>query len=114
MATIQSERLQAAIDSAARLPRERQDELAERIEALLDELDEADWDAAFADPRSSAFFAELAAEASEGPNRPFPTPQGWTEADEAAERERDRLAGLLTPDEEDVDERAEEAGKGQG
>jgi hypothetical protein len=41
MATIQSEQLRAAIDSAARFPRERQDELAERMEALLDELDEA-------------------------------------------------------------------------
>ena len=63
MATILSARLQAAIDSAARLPRERQDELAARIEALLDAGDEAVWEAAFADPGSAAFFAELAAEA---------------------------------------------------
>ena len=102
MATILSERLQAAIDSAARLPRERQDELAARIEALLDEVDEAVWEAAFADPNSAAFFAELAAEADaadSGPRQPFPKPAGWTEADEARERELDRLAGIPTPEE---------------
>jgi hypothetical protein len=108
MATILSERLQAAIESAARLPRGRQDELAARIEALLDEGDEAVWEAAFADPRSAAFFAELAAEADgadTGPRQPFPKPAGWTEADEAYERELDRLAGVPTP---------EEAGEAEG
>ena len=84
MTAILSERLKAAIDSAAQLPRERQDELAARIEALLDELDEVAWDAAFADVRSPNFFAELAAEADAGPHRPFPTPAGWIEKDEQA------------------------------
>jgi hypothetical protein len=98
MTTILSERLQAAMENAARLPIERQDELAARIEALLDELDEAAWDAAFADPRSQAFFAELAQEADSPPRRPFSKPAGWTDADEAAERDLDRQAGILAED----------------
>jgi hypothetical protein len=59
-----------------------------------------------ADPRSPAFFAELAAKASEGLDRLFPISAEWTQADEAAERERDRLAGILPPDEERPEERA--------
>ena len=77
MTTILSERLQAAMDSAARLPRERQDELAARIEEPLDELDSAAWDAAFVEPGSADFFAELAADVESGPTRPFPSrPRG--------------------------------------
>ena len=60
------------MDSAARLPRERQDELAARIEELLDELDSAAWDAAFVEPGSADFFAELAAEAQSGRGRHGP------------------------------------------
>lgn len=97
MATTLSERLHAVMESAAQLPIERQNELAARIEALLDELDEAAWDAAFADPRSAGFFAEIAAEAETAeaePRRSFPKPKGWTEADEARERELDRQVGI--------------------
>jgi hypothetical protein len=97
-----SERLHAVMESAAQLPIERQNELAARIEALLDELDEAAWDVAFADPRSADFFAELAAEAEAAHAEPrwsFPKPKGWTEADEARERELDRQAGIPTPEE---------------
>ncbi len=64
---------------------------------LLDDPDEAAWDAAFADPRSVGFFAELAAEAEVAnaePCQPFPKPKGWTEADEARERDLDRQAGI--------------------
>ena len=93
MATTLSERLHAVMESAAQLPIERQNELAARIESLLDELDEAAWDAAFADPRSADFFAELAAEAEEANaelHRSFPKPKEWTKADEARERDLDR------------------------
>ncbi|HST88835.1 MAG TPA: hypothetical protein VLJ14_10685 [Ktedonobacterales bacterium] len=102
MATGLSERLHAVMESAAQLPIERQNELAARIEALLDDLDEAAWDAAFADPRSADFFAELAAEAKADDTdlrEAFPKPKGWTEADEARERELDRQAGIPTPEE---------------
>ena len=52
-----TERLKAVVESAAHLPPEAQDALAEQI---ADFLDEAQWDAQFADPRSEAFFARQA------------------------------------------------------
>lgn len=65
------ERLQTVVDTMAQLAPEQQERLAD---ALEDVLDEALWDAQFADPRSEAFFDELAAEARRGPLHPFPTP----------------------------------------
>ncbi len=60
-------RLQAAVrdfqevmERIEAYPAERQEALAERFEALVDELH---WGAQFADPRSEALFERLAAEA---------------------------------------------------
>jgi hypothetical protein len=69
-----TDRLRTALDSAADIPPEAQDQLAARIEAWLDALDDALWDQQFADPRSQAVFAGLAAQAQRGPFLPFPTP----------------------------------------
>ena len=65
------ERLQTAVDSLAQLPTEQQERLAEELEDIIDE---ALWDAQFADPRSEAFFDTLVAQAQKGPLLPFPTP----------------------------------------
>ena len=66
-----TEKLQSVVNNMAQLPPEQQEKLAEQI---ADILDEALWDAQFADPRSEAFFDELVAEAEQRPLRPFPTP----------------------------------------
>lgn len=66
--------LRAVVDSAADIPTDAQDKLAAQIEIWLDALDDALWDQQFADPRSQAVFAELAAQAEQGPFLPFPTP----------------------------------------
>ena len=65
------DRLQTAVEHLSQLTPEQQEQLAEQIEDILDE---ALWNAQFADPRSEAFFDELVAEAQRRPLRPLPTP----------------------------------------
>ncbi|HET9981006.1 MAG TPA: hypothetical protein VFQ32_11210 [Ktedonobacterales bacterium] len=65
------DRLQTAVEHLAQLTPEQQEQLAEHIEDILDE---AQWDAQFADPRSEAFFDELVEDAQRGPLHPLPTP----------------------------------------
>ncbi len=65
------ERLQSVVDLLAQLPSEQQERLAEELEDIIDE---ALWDAQFADPRSEAFFDTLVAQAKRGPLLPFPKP----------------------------------------
>lgn len=82
------EKLQATVDSMARLSPQQQEELAERIkEALADIVDEAEWDVLIADPRSAAFLDELVAEAEQGPLLPFPAPRDMGDDDPADERQ---------------------------
>ena len=95
-----NEKLQAAINEAATLSPEAQEELAAQIEswladarwdallespesdAFLDELIQeakngptapCEWDALLEDPRGDAFVAELFQQARKGPFRPFPS-----------------------------------------
>ena len=84
-----TDRLRAAVEDATDIPPEAQDQLAARIEAWLDALDDALWDQQFADPRSQAVFAELAAQAQQGPFLPSapadmgdPDPEDETQASE--------------------------------
>lgn len=65
------DRLQTAVEHLSQLTPAQQEKLAEHIEDILDE---AQWDAQFADPRAEAFFDELVADARRGPLRPLPTP----------------------------------------
>ena len=87
-----TDRLRAAVQSASDIPPVAQDQLAVQIEAWLDALDDALWDQQYADPRSQAVFAELAAQAQEGPFLPFPTPadMGDPEPDTEAETSKRR------------------------
>jgi len=59
------------MDHLSQLPTEDQERLALQIEEVLDE---ALWDAQFADPRSEAFFDAMVAEAERGPLLPLPIP----------------------------------------
>ena len=77
-----TERLREAVDSAAEYPPEAQERLAEQIEAWLDALDDALWDQHFADSRSQAVFAEMAAQAQQGPFLPFPAPHDMGDQDD--------------------------------
>ncbi|HKV85181.1 MAG TPA: hypothetical protein VJN88_11525 [Ktedonobacterales bacterium] len=83
-----TDRLRAVVDSAADFSPDAQDKLAAQIEAWLDALDDALWDQQFADPRSQAIFAEMAAQAEKGPFLPFPTPEdmGDQEAEPGTKR----------------------------
>lgn len=81
-----TERLKAVMEGAAHLSPEAQDQLAEQI---ADILDEAMWDAQFADPLSRGFFDELAAQANRSPFHPWPTPPDWTAPDEETEAAAD-------------------------
>ncbi len=65
------ERLQSVVDHLAQLTVEQQEQLAQQLE---DTLDEALWNAQFADPRAEGFFDELVTQASQTPLLPFPTP----------------------------------------
>ena len=72
-----TERLRHALESIEQLPEAAQDEAAERIEAIAEELAERRWDELFADPRSELFFDQMA-EQYEGAKqnndfRPLPT-----------------------------------------
>ena len=78
------ERLQTAVDHLSQLAPEQQEKLAEQIEDILDE---ALWDAQFADPRAEDFFDKLVEDAQRGPLRPLPTPAdlGDAEPEDGAE-----------------------------
>lgn len=87
-----TERLKAVMEGAAHLSPEAQDQLAEQI---ADILDEAMWDAQFADPLSRGFFDELAAQANRGSFHPWPTPPDWTASDEETEAAADAAAHAI-------------------
>ncbi len=72
------ERLQTAVEHLSQLAPEQQERLAEQIEDILDE---ALWDAQFADPRAEDFFDKLVADAQGGPLRPLPTPADMGDAE---------------------------------
>ena len=72
------ERLQTVVEHMAQLPQPQQEYLAEQIEDIIDE---ALWDAQFADPDSEKFFDELVAQAQQSPHLPFPTPQDMGDDD---------------------------------
>lgn len=62
MAEQLSEPLLELIEMLKALPQDLQREAAERLRPIVEELDERYWDRQFADPRSEAFFAQMAAE----------------------------------------------------
>lgn len=66
-----TERLKALVARAEQLSPEEQNRLADAIEDLLDD---AEWHALLADPRSEAVLDRLIAEAKQSPRRPWPTP----------------------------------------
>jgi hypothetical protein len=65
-----TDRLKAFIERAEQLPAAEQDRLVDEIE---DALDEAQWHALLADPRSGPVLDELIAEARQSPKHPWPT-----------------------------------------
>ena len=66
-----TERLQAAINSAASLPAEAQDKVAAQIEsAILN----AQWDAELADPQNDEWLKQWIEEAQQEETVDFPTP----------------------------------------
>jgi hypothetical protein len=67
-----SERLKELTASAAQLPPDVQDELAERLAV---ELDNARWDARLADDANLGPFREMIEEARRGPKLPWPSPK---------------------------------------
>jgi hypothetical protein len=71
--------LQAAINEAATLSPEAQEELAAQIESWLAD---GRWDALLEDPRGDAFVAEFFEQAQKGPFRPFPTPADMGDEEE--------------------------------
>ncbi len=58
--------LRNLMETLAHLPEPYQQEAVQRIQPIVDELDDRAWDEAFADPRSEAFLQELAEEAERG------------------------------------------------
>jgi hypothetical protein len=66
-----TERFRAFIAKAEQLPPDEQDHLVDEIEDLLDN---AEWHALLADPRSGPVLDELIAEAKRSPKRSWPTP----------------------------------------
>ena len=73
-----TERFKALVDRAERLPPDAQNRLADEIEDLLDN---AEWHALLADPRSGPVLDELIAEAKQSPRRPWPTPADMGDED---------------------------------
>jgi hypothetical protein len=66
-----TERLKAFLERAEQLPPDAQERLMEEIE---DVLDNAEWHALLADPRSGPILDELIAQAKQSRKRPWPTP----------------------------------------
>ncbi len=58
-----TEHLRRVLAQVEQLDPDTQETIADTIEAKLAEIAEAQWQAAFADPRSQAFFDELIAQA---------------------------------------------------
>jgi TPP-dependent pyruvate/acetoin dehydrogenase alpha subunit len=53
------ERLRDLLAQMERLPEAAQNEVADRLRELVEELQEREWDESLADPRSDAFFDEM-------------------------------------------------------
>ncbi|WIG58045.1 MAG: hypothetical protein OJF49_000790 [Ktedonobacterales bacterium] len=66
-----TERLKTFMELAEQLPPDEQERLIDEIEDLLDN---AQWHALLADPRSGPVLDDLLAEAKRSPKRPWPTP----------------------------------------
>ena len=66
-----TEHLKALMERIEQLPPEVQNKLAEEIEDILDD---AEWHALLADPRSGPVLDDLIAQAKRSPKRPWPTP----------------------------------------
>lgn len=66
-----TDHLKALMERIEQLPPDMQNKLAEEIEDILDD---AEWRALVADPRSGPALDELIAQAKRSPKRPWPTP----------------------------------------
>ncbi|HEX5158992.1 MAG TPA: hypothetical protein VFW17_17415 [Ktedonobacterales bacterium] len=66
-----TEHLKALMERIEQLPPDMQNKLAEEIEDILDD---AEWHALLADPRSGSVLDDLIAQAKRSPKRPWPTP----------------------------------------
>ncbi len=66
-----TDRFRALVERVEQLPPDEQNQIAEEIEETLDN---AEWHALLADPRSEAVLDALLAEAKQSPKRPWPTP----------------------------------------
>ena len=65
-----TEHLKALMERIEQLPPEMQNKLADEIEDILDD---AEWHALLADPRSGPVLDDLIAQAKRSPKRPWPT-----------------------------------------
>lgn len=74
-----TDRLKALMERAGQPPPPRQDRLVEEIENLLDDVE---WRALLADPRSGPVLDELLVEAKRSPKRPWPTPADMCDSKE--------------------------------
>ena len=66
-----TDRLRELVERVEHLPPDAQDRLVEEIEDLLDE---AEWHALLADPRSGPVLDEMIAQAKQSPKLPWPSP----------------------------------------
>lgn len=66
-----TDHMKALIERIGQLPPDAQQKLAEEIEDILDD---EEWRALLADPRSGPVLDELIAQAKRSPKRPWPTP----------------------------------------
>lgn len=81
-----TERLKAAVNSAAQLPPDAQEKVATQLEnAIANAL----WDADLADPRNDAWLEEWIAEARQDETVEFPEPRAQREVSEASEAKGD-------------------------
>lgn len=67
-----TDRLRTFVERVEQLPPEEQDRLLEQIE---DALDDAQWHALLADPRSGPVLDDLIARARQSLKRPWPAPE---------------------------------------
>ena len=66
-----TEHLKALMERIEQLPPDMQNKLAEEIKDILDD---AEWHALLADPRSGSVLDDMIAQAKRSPKRPWPTP----------------------------------------
>ena len=66
-----TDQFKALVERIEQLPPDEQNRIAEEIE---DTLDNAEWHALLADPRSEVVLDALLAEAKQSPKLPWPTP----------------------------------------